>query len=129
MKKFLLILILSGSIFANDGEQLYNTHCGSCHTTGAQKIAPPIFAVINHIKKQHTTKEDFINSVVEWVQNPNKTNAVMPGAIKKFGLMPKLNIHNADLVKIAEFLYTKKHHLPKWYQQHYKKEHGTMPKH
>jgi hypothetical protein len=46
----------------------------------------------------------------------------MRGAIKKFGLMPKLPYKQEEVRKVAEFLYDKKSTLPTWYKKHYEEK-------
>jgi hypothetical protein len=42
------------------------------------------------------------------VEYPDKDVSLMRGAIKKFGLMPKLPYKQEEVRKVAEFLYDKK---------------------
>ncbi len=125
-----LIIVCTSSSFANtNGKELFNNLCLSCHvTSGKPTIAPPIFAVINHVKYTYPEKPDFVNYVVEWVENPRQEKALMPGAIKKFGSMPKLPYKTDDVRLIAEYLYDGNVQLPEWYIEHYKAEHGHEPK-
>lgn len=129
--KLKVIILLLGIVnigYSNTGKELFDINCASCHEVGARKIAPPTFAVINHLKQKYTSEDEFVNKVVNWVNNPNKNNTVMPGAIKKFGLMPKIDILEQDLLKIANFLYNHNPKKPKWYEKHYREEHGHNPK-
>jgi hypothetical protein len=52
------------------------------------------------------------------VEYPDKDVSLMRGAIKKFGLMPKLPYTQEEVKKVAEFLYDKKSTLPTWYKKH-----------
>ena len=55
----------------------------------------------------------------------------MKEAVKKFGLMPKMNLSNQQLENIAKYLYNTEFENPDWFEKHYaeeKKKHGTFPK-
>jgi hypothetical protein len=70
---------------------------------------------------------DFTQRIVNWVKEPNAEDVLMPGAIRRFGLMPKLGYSELDVRLIAEYLYDGKTDLPEWYIKHYEEEHGQKP--
>ena len=113
---------------AETGEEAYNKLCLSCHLISKEKgvkgIAPPIFAVKHHVKKAYPNREDFIQTVIDWVEEPSTNTSLMSGAVKKFGLMPKLPYSASDVRKTAEFIYDTNFVLPDWYKKHYKEKHG-----
>ncbi|MEZ5447583.1 MAG: hypothetical protein R3E89_00625 [Thiolinea sp.] len=52
----------------------------------------------------------------------------MPGAVRKFGLMPaQPQLAEADLQAVAAYLYDQDMSLPDWYKTHYQAEHGQLP--
>ncbi len=122
------LALISTPILAKEGEDAYNKLCLSCHLItkekGVKGVAPPIFAVKNHVKKAFPNREDFIQTIVDWVEEPNTDTSLMPGAIKKFGLMPKLPYSESDVRNAAEYIYDTDFVLPKWYKKHYKEKHG-----
>jgi len=121
-------LAFAPTSLAEDGKTLFDALCVSCHkTAGPPETAPPIFAVIHHVKAVYPDKEGFVDQVVEWVKAPNPDLALMPGAVRRFGLMPQLPIAESDVRKIAEYLYDYEVNLPPWYIQHYKQQHGVAP--
>ncbi len=127
-----LIMMISANVaFAgNDGKALFDKLCLSCHViSGKPMIAPPVFAVVNHVKSAHPARPDFVNYIVQWVANPQVENALMPGAVRKFGVMPKLPYDAAQVRLIAEYLYDGETARPAWYIEHYEAEHGHKPKH
>lgn len=110
------------------GEKVYKTSCMVCHVSeGRPSIAPPVFAVKNHVLAEYPERDEFIERVVGWVKAPNADGALMPGAIRKFGLMPAITLNDADLQAVAEYLYDTDMNLPDWYKEHYEAEHGTQP--
>ena len=136
MKKHYLYLALSilfstsDSLAEGSGESLMMKLCVSCHVLeGKPTIAPPIFAVKIHVKQAYTGRDAFVQRIVDWVENPDEANTLMPGAVNRFGLMPKLSYKNENVKKIAEYIYDTEFNVPEWYRQHYKKMHGTEPSH
>lgn len=90
-----------------DGKKLMEKNCFVCHNTQGtdNMLAPPMSRVKDHYWDDETTKDEFINDIVDWVDNPVEENVQMPGAVRKFGLMPK-QVFNKDEVKaIAAYLY------------------------
>mgnify|MGYP001601411240 CR=1 FL=1 len=137
IKRTQQVLFLSSSLLlthvapstASTGEETFNQLCLSCHVKqGKATIAPPLFGVVNHVKNVYPDREAFIQRVVDWVESPNADQALMPGAVKKFGLMPKLAYPSSQVRKAAEYLYDADINPPSWYKEHYKKEHGKNPK-
>ena len=113
------------------GRKVFESACMSCHAIeGKPTVAPPIFAVKNHVMGKYSDRDAFIQRVTSWVKAPNADDVLMPGAVNKFGLMPALTTVSDDELKaVAEYLYDTDMSLPDWYKQHYKEEHGHMPKH
>ena len=130
MKKVLILaLILSSGIAFADGKQLVKDECMMCHVVdgqgGEKKSAPPMYAVWHHYRQAHADKESFVAAITTWLQQPQKEKSVMKGAIKKMGLMEKLEITEAQAHSVAEYLYERDFDLPEWYLVHYNKKHGT----
>ena len=93
------------------GYELMKTNCFVCHmerpdpAKHGQMIAPPMLRVQEHYKPSYPEKEAFVAAIKTWVNNPNEDKVMMPGAVRKFNLMPKLAVPDADLQLIAETLY------------------------
>ncbi|TPE51596.1 cytochrome c [Maribrevibacterium harenarium] len=121
------LLGLSSPIFASESEgaESFQFLCANCHVTSGQgTIAPPVFGMVDHVKRTYPNREDFVNYVVNWVPSPDASKALMPGAVKKFGLMPALPYDSEQVRQIAEFLYDNGGKMPDWYAEHYQQEHG-----
>ncbi|MGV6840483.1 MAG: hypothetical protein ACWA40_09855 [Planktomarina sp.] len=52
----------------------------------------------------------------------------MPGAVKKFGLMPEVGITREEAAAVSAYLFDTDLTAPDWYIEHYKEEHGEAPK-
>jgi hypothetical protein len=93
------------------GYELMKTNCFVCHmekpdpSKQGQMLAPPMLRVQEHYKPSYPNKAEFITAIKTWVNNPNEDKVMMPGAVRKFNLMPKLAVADADLQLIAETLY------------------------
>jgi len=96
-------------------ENLLKTRCYVCHTEKPGEVpenqmkAPPMWGVRMHYIRRYPDKTVFIQRIKEWVKHPEKSKSLMPGAIKRFGLMPALPYPDEELTRIAEAIY----HLPK----------------
>lgn len=94
------------------GYELMKTNCFICHmevpdhSKHDQMIAPPMMRVQDHYKPSYPNKEAFVTAIKTWVNNPTEDKIMMPGAARKFNIMPKLAIADADLQVIAETLYS-----------------------
>ena len=74
--------------------------------------------------KQHYTnrfedKEAFIDRVTTWIANPSADKALMPGAIKRFKLMPPLGLPEQDRKAIAKYFYDNEFVEPDWFNHHH----------
>ncbi|MGB8375735.1 MAG: hypothetical protein WCE57_10480, partial [Salegentibacter sp.] len=93
------------------GYELLKQKCYICHfekpdpSKRDQMIAPPMLQVQEHYKPTYPNKEDFVNAIMAIVKNPSAEKTLMPGAVKKFNLMPKLIYDDAELRLIAETIY------------------------
>lgn len=93
------------------GYELMQQKCYICHTERpdpsmrGQMIAPPMLNVKEHYKPSYPDKDEFIDAMVAFIRNPSKEKTLMPGAVQKFNLMPKLIYDDTELRLIAEAIY------------------------
>ena len=113
------------------GAKVYESACMRCHVAQANEeglVAPPIFAVKDHVLKTYPERTAFVNYIMQWVKAPDAAKTLMPGAVSKFGVMPaQLELSDADLQAVAEFIYDADLSKPDWYASHYQAEHGKQP--
>ena len=99
------------AVFNEKGYKLMTQKCYLCHFEKPDPskkdlmIAPPMLRIQEHYKPTYPNKTEFINAIVAIVNNPSLEKTLMPGAIKKFNLMPKLIYDKAELRLIAETIY------------------------
>lgn len=81
--------------------------CFACHNTQGtdNMLAPPMQRVKDHYLNDEISEEEFISQIVEWCKEPSEATSKMPGARRKFGLMPKQDFEEADVRVIAKYLY------------------------
>jgi hypothetical protein len=98
---------VSPEVKAEEAKTLMEQQCYSCHNTQGtdNMLAPPMFRVKDHYYSEDVSRSEFVEAIVDWVKDPKEENSVMPGARRKFGLMPKQNFKEADVRKIAEYMY------------------------
>ncbi len=100
-----------------DGELLMKNNCLTCHGNGDSHetiLAPPMRGVKMHYLEDDMTEAEFVSSVVNWVKNPNEENSKMPGAIKRFKVMPKQNFNEEEVKAIAAYMYRNNLPKPEW---------------
>ncbi len=108
------------------GKRLMEMECYICHNPKASQtsmIAPPMIAVKGHYIDSNTTKKEFTESLILWINDPEAPSK-MPGAQKKFGKMPYLPYPEKTITQIAEYLYDYEIEKPKWFDTHFEEAHG-----
>lgn len=109
------ILLLTASGAADEtqtlvslGKEKFELMCMACHKYehGPNMLAPPAFAIQMHYQERYGEDETgFRKAVVDWAKAPDEQRTLMPGAIRKFKLMPPLPLPDADLDAIAAYLF------------------------
>jgi mono/diheme cytochrome c family protein len=110
---------------SNQAKKLLETQCYTCHIPKGgpnERLAPPMFAVKKHYTKHYATQEEFVKAFSAYVTNPDSLKSKMPGALKRFGVMPKMTINEEDLHLIATYVYQNEFKKPSWYNKHEKGE-------
>jgi mono/diheme cytochrome c family protein len=87
--------------------KLLEKNCYSCHApdNSGPRLAPPMLMVKNHYLDAKTTEKEFVENVVAYALNPSEDKSRMPGALNKFGLMPKTKFDEQEVRKIAKYLF------------------------
>ncbi|MDK2771198.1 MAG: DUF3365 domain-containing protein [Flavobacterium sp.] len=107
-----------------EAKELMEKHCYLCHSPSVAedegRIAPPMVAIkARYIDKEGYTREEFIQHVSDFVANPTDDNALMYGAVRKFGVMPKQVFPDSAAMKIAAFMFDYKIEQPTWFKEHW----------
>lgn len=109
-----------------EGLSLLEKKCYSCHNPTSPehaRLAPPMIAVKKHyLNGENKSKEAFTTAFTRFLQDPSIEKSKMPNAVKRFGLMPKMNFNPDDLEIIAHYLYNHDIESPEWFEAHYREE-------
>ncbi|TXD50826.1 MULTISPECIES: DUF3365 domain-containing protein [unclassified Polaribacter] len=109
------------------GKKLMENNCYVCHnptTSHDDRIAPPMVAIKKHYISKEITKQEFISSMQNWIEHPTEENSKMPGAIKKFGVMPKQYFSKETVQQISEYMFDFEIASPEWFEKHQNEERG-----
>lgn len=109
------------------GKKLMEMQCYVCHnpaTPHESRIAPPMIAIKNHYYKNGISKENFVKEIQNFVKNPSNESSKMPGAVKKFGLMPKQYFSESAIRQIAEYIYDNEMEKPVGFDENHKNMNG-----
>jgi cytochrome c551/c552 len=107
-KETVKTVVYTKSIDLESSKALFEAKCNFCHAVKENPkdmIAPPFSHIKSKYKAVYKTKDEFINALVKFTQNPNQESALMRGALNKFAVMPKLSYSEKELNKIATFIY------------------------
>jgi hypothetical protein len=110
------------ALSANDhpGKKLLETKCYVCHSPSAHhegRIAPPMVAIKSHYLDDDMTKEQFVNAMWNFVEEPSKEKSKMRGAVKRFGVMPYQLFLKEEVNLISEYMYDYKIDEPEWFKE------------
>jgi mono/diheme cytochrome c family protein len=100
------------------GERLASKYCISCHhpTAGENsRMAPPLVQVRDTYLAIYPEREDFVQAMTDFVNHPTAEKALMPAAVKKYGLMPRLSYSKERLEAIAVYMLETELAAPDWY--------------
>jgi len=109
------------------GHLVVQQNCIACHSAAGgenNRVAPPFFAIQKHYRTDGISQEAFVASMVDFLRDPTMEKSKMPGAIRKFGVMPYVPLEEQQLQDVAEYLYLFEAEKPEWFDEHYQREHG-----
>lgn len=113
------------------GKELLTQYCYACHNPTAtmeNRLAPPMIAVKNHYKGENTTREEFVEAIWSWVEEPSEAKSQMPGALTRFGVMPYQKFDKKDIEAIANYMFDSEIEQPEWFEKHQGKKKGKNNK-
>jgi len=113
----LTLLTLTTFISASNGEKLLTKNCASCHLLTAPAPdqiatlkAPPMDAVLFHVKADFSKVKKQKEFILTYVQNPIESKSVCESnKVTKFGVMPSLKgkVSERDLEEITDYIIEK----------------------
>lgn len=105
--------------------QALESNCFTCHSPNAtidNRIAPPMEAVKRHYITEGVSEETFTQEMIAFLNNPSIERSRMPGAVERFGLMPKMSFSEEQLRNISHYIYVTALEKPDWFEKHYQEE-------
>ena len=106
--------------------ELVEKRCLICHGAGESHddlLAPPLRGVKNHYLEDYPEREEFVEALVKWNASPDSNQAIMTGAVERFGVMPALMYPENDVRAIAEYIYDNEQPKPSWMKKGMKHNH------
>lgn len=110
---------------SHPGKSLMEMNCNTCHSsTSAEnsRIAPPMIAIKKKYLEPGISKHDFILSIQNWVEHPSEDISKMPDAIKKYGIMAKINYPKESIEQIADYIFSNEIEKPEWFKENGKNQ-------
>lgn len=111
------------------GARLLQQSCFTCHSpreSMENRAAPPMGAVKRHYLEDAPDRAAFIVAIRSFVQEPHEDKSKMPGALKRFGLMPQMSFTDEQINAVAAVLYDTEIEAPDWFEAHYQEAHDKM---
>lgn len=126
---FILFTQIAFAANNEEGKQLFKTYCDACHgMTGGmdmrKRIAPPIAAVRMHYIGRNPDKASFVNAITGWLEKQDPNRSLMRGAIRRFNIMPPIQVKKEDAIKIASYIYDGNIEQPAGMTEHIQQEHA-----
>ena len=112
-----------------EGLQLLEANCYACHSPNASmenRLAPPMIAIKKHYLTEGVSLEQFTEDLASFLNDPSEEKSKMPGALRRFNLMPKMSFSDDHISKIATYMYYTDIEQPDWFEEHYKQEKGKQ---
>ena len=97
--------------------QNVETVCYVCHSPTASPediIAPPLEIPKRNYLAKTSTKEEFVQKMVQFILNPSAEQSIMHSDVEQYGLMDPVGFSKDDIRAIAEYIYETDLPKPDW---------------
>lgn len=120
----------TASLSGKEGLAKLNTYCYSCHSPKSKShddmLAPPLAGIKYKYSRTYQDKTLFVSRMADFVNNPSKSNAMMKGPVRRFGLMPKVSLSKDEINELCLFIYEHELETPAWFPDHFEEQHGKL---
>ncbi len=100
-----LMVTLNFLLAADVYETVFDGNCGFCHNLKDDSSGPLISEILKRYKAKYPQKEEFAKALKSWINRPSKDKALFPEAVKRYGLMPKVDLDEDSAEGVAEYLF------------------------
>jgi hypothetical protein len=118
-----------GASQEDPGLHAMKIYCYACHNPEAKShdeaIAPPLAAIKMRYKMEYPTRDKFINRMERFLNDPKEEDAIMYGALKKFGVMIKTPADDKTVKMIVRYIYDHELEQPSWLRSHMQKNRSS----
>lgn len=104
---FLALLPSAAHPAGPDGKAVFDKSCTACHSLmPPPKSAPPIAPIAMRYRQVFASKSQGVSHMVAFMKAPSKKAMVGdPQALARFGLMPPMQLSDAELKAVAEWVW------------------------
>ena len=93
---------------AAEGKAIFGL-CLACHNQALDPPrGPPMWGVQRRYKNYTSSKQEFIDTMVDFVKAPTKEKVIHDKALEHLGLMPAMPLPDEVLIKIAKYIWEEK---------------------
>jgi mono/diheme cytochrome c family protein len=112
-QRLFILSLLSGLTQAHSetvaelGQSLFENTCQTCHQQPSgttQRLAPPMHAVKQHYQQNQPDTQSSIEQMTTFILHPDADSSQMPGAVRRFGLMPDMGLSTTEAAAVASYV-------------------------
>ena len=100
MKLLLLLVITYSSLIF--GNEVIQQSCLGCHAN--TDVAPSFDVIQRGYKNNSSNNQELVSNYIKFLKDPSDENAILKDAVKKYGIMPKVNLSEQELKEVASYL-------------------------
>jgi len=90
-------------------------NCFQCHYPESSPATAPSFPEIDsHYRSVSSSKEEYIQKMIEFIQDPKVEKTLDPAWVQRYGLMPKFSYSEDFLSKVVSYIYETDFNSHEW---------------
>lgn len=113
-------------ITSTEAMGLLEKNCYACHNPNTKShdeiLAPPLAGIKQRYLNASSDREEFINKMSAFVQQPSDSIALMKWPVKRFGVMPKPVVSPEEINAIVQYIHDNEIPEPAWHKDHHQKQ-------
>ena len=89
------------------GRQLFQASCSGCHSEAPPpRSAPPMQHVAMRYRAAVADREEAVTRIAAYVRAPAAERSLLPGAVRRWGVMPPMPLPEEQLRAVAAYVWT-----------------------